>query len=101
MNIWISEPPFPASDLPSAEKRVIVGSYWVDCLQSENPTLVQVEAVLASRLDLADIDNLDRALKALALLTRQYANGLKAGTFATKTIADVRSDFMALYRALA
>jgi hypothetical protein len=57
-------------------------------------------------LDISDIDNLDKTLKALALLTRAYANALKKGTFAgtaadgTKTVADVKADFMAVYRAL-
>jgi predicted RNA-binding protein associated with RNAse of E/G family len=62
----------------------------------------EVVAFLTPRapVDLADIDNLDKALKSLALLTRQYANALKAGTFVAKTVADVRADFMTLYRAL-
>lgn len=51
-------------------------------------------------LDISDINNLDKALKALALLTRQYANALQAGTFVQKTVADVRTDFMTIYRAL-
>jgi hypothetical protein len=51
-------------------------------------------------LDISDIDNLDKVLKALALLTRQYSNALKAGTYQTKTVADVKADFMTVYRAL-
>lgn len=51
-------------------------------------------------LDIADIDNLDKTLKALALLTRQYANALKAGTYVAKTPADTRADFMTIFRAL-
>lgn len=51
-------------------------------------------------LDISDINNLDKALKALALLTRQYANALQGGTYVQKTVADVRGDFMAIYRAL-
>lgn len=50
--------------------------------------------------DISDIDNLDKTLKALALLTRQYANALKAGTYVAKTPADTRADFMAIFRAL-
>lgn len=50
--------------------------------------------------DLADINNLDKALKALGLLTRQYCNAIAANTYATKTVADTRSDFMTIYRAL-
>lgn len=53
-----------------------------------------------SPLDISDIDNLDKALKTLALLTRQYANALKAGTYVAKTPADTRADFMAIYKAL-
>lgn len=51
-------------------------------------------------LDISDINNLDKALKALALLTRQYGNEGKAGTFVTKTVADTRADFMSIVRAL-
>lgn len=51
-------------------------------------------------IDLSDIDNLDRAIKAEVLLTRQYANQLKNGTYVVKTIADTRNDFMTIYRAL-
>lgn len=51
-------------------------------------------------LDISDVNNLDKTLKALAMLTRQYANEGKAGTFVTKTVADTRSDFMTIYRAL-
>jgi hypothetical protein len=68
-------------------------------LPSDNPEVV---AFLAPKppLDISDINNLDKALKALALLTRQYANALLAGTFAQKTVAEVRGDFMTIYRAL-
>lgn len=51
-------------------------------------------------LDIADINNLDKVLKAVVLLTRQYANEGKVGTFVTKTVADTRADFMAIFRAL-
>lgn len=57
-------------------------------------------APIQTPLDISDIDNLDKTLKALALLTRQYANALKAGTYVAKTVADTRGDFMTLYRAL-
>jgi hypothetical protein len=56
--------------------------------------------------DLSEIDNLDKVLKALALLTRQYANALKKGTFAgtaadgSKTVADTKADFATVYRAI-
>jgi hypothetical protein len=51
-------------------------------------------------IDLSNIDNLDRTLKALGLLTRQYSNALKAGTYVNKTVADVKADFSAIYAAL-
>lgn len=59
-----------------------------------------ITAIPVPPLDISDIDNLDKTLKALALLTRQYANALKAGTYVAKTVADTRSDFMTIYRAL-
>lgn len=74
--------------------------YAEEWLADNDPALV---AFLAPKppLDISDINNLDKALKALALLTRQYANGIQAGTYnAQKTVADVRTDFMAIYRAL-
>lgn len=51
-------------------------------------------------LDLSDIDNLDKALKAIGLLMRQYCNGLLAGTYTNKTAAQLRSDFTTIYRGL-
>lgn len=42
-------------------------------------------------LDISDINNLDKALKALGLLIAQYTG---------KTPAQVRTDFMAIYRGL-
>jgi hypothetical protein len=51
-------------------------------------------------LDLSDIDNLNTMLRALALLTRMYANQLKAGTYVTKSVADTKADFMAIFQAL-
>lgn len=73
--------------------------YAEELLTSNDPELI---AFLAPRppLDISDIDNLDKVLKALALFTRQYANALKAGTYVVKTPADTRADFMAIFRAL-
>lgn len=51
-------------------------------------------------IDLSDINNLEIAFKALAGLTRQYCNALLSGTYTTKSVADVRSDFMTIYRSL-
>jgi hypothetical protein len=68
-------------------------------LAADNPELV---AFLAPKppLDISDINNLDKTLRALALLTRQYANQLKAGTYVTKAVADTRADFAAIYNGL-
>jgi hypothetical protein len=64
-------------------------------LPDNDPAIV---AFLAPKppLDISDIDNLDKMLKALALLTRMYANQLKAGTYVTKTVADTKADFKAI-----
>jgi hypothetical protein len=67
-------------------------------LPADDPELI---AFLAPRpIDLSNIDNLDKTLKALALLTRQYANQLKAGTYVTKTVADTKADFTTIFQAL-
>lgn len=94
------EPNFPATDQHPDAVRYLIGNYYVDAIGGE-PTLAEVEtAARPAPLDISDIDNLDKTLKALALLTRQYANQLKAGTYVTKTVADTRSDFMTIFRAL-
>jgi len=57
-------------------------------------------------IDLSDLDNLQKVLKAFGLLIRQYANDLKTGTYTgdgaggTKTVANVKADFAAIYQAL-
>lgn len=57
-------------------------------------------------IDLSDVNNLDRALRALGLLVRDYCNQLKAGTYAgsgaggAKTVAELRADFAAKYNSL-
>lgn len=38
--------------------------------------------------------------KAILLVVRQYCNALKAGTFAAKTIAEVRDDFITAWKTL-
>jgi hypothetical protein len=50
--------------------------------------------------DLANIDNLDRAFRAMGLLLRDYTNALQAGTHSTKTIAQFKADFATKYNAL-
>jgi hypothetical protein len=73
--------------------------YAEELLPATDPALV---AFLAPKppLDISDIDNLDKVLKAITLLTRKYANDLKAGTYVAKTVADTKGDFMTIYRAL-
>lgn len=72
--------------------------YAEEFLDDANPEVVAYRAT--KTIDFSDTDNLDKALKALALLTRQYANALKGGTYVVKTAADTKSDFMTIYRAL-
>lgn len=61
----------------------------------------EVVAYLAPRvIDLSNIDNLERTVRALADLTRRYANALKDGTYTTKTRADTKADFKAIYDSL-
>ena len=52
-------------------------------------------------IDLSNIDNLEKTLKALALVMRDYTNALQAGTHTQKTIAQLKSDFAAKYNGLA
>jgi hypothetical protein len=51
-------------------------------------------------IDMAEVDNLDKVLKALAMLLRQYTNALQAGTHTQKTVPQLKSDFATIYRAL-
>jgi hypothetical protein len=41
-----------------------------------------------------------RMIQTLALVMRQYTNALLAGTYTNKTVADVRSDFIAAWKSL-
>ena len=50
--------------------------------------------------DYSNLDNLDRVLKALGLLLRDYTNALQAGTYTTKTINQLKADFASKYNAL-
>ena len=51
-------------------------------------------------IDLSNLDNLDKALKALGLLLRDYTNALQAGTHTQKTVVQVKADFKAKYDTL-
>jgi hypothetical protein len=56
--------------------------------------------------DFSDLDNLEKVIKAIGLLMRDYCNQLKAGTYAgngpggSKTVAEVKSDFAAKFNSL-
>lgn len=50
--------------------------------------------------DLSNVDNLERTLKALALVMRDYCNALKAGTYTDKTVAQLKTDFATKYNSL-
>ncbi len=47
-----------------------------------------------------DFDSADKALKALGLMLRDYTNGLLAGTYTNKSIAQEKADFLAKYNSL-
>ncbi len=51
-------------------------------------------------IDLSDIDNLQKTLKAVGLLFNDYCNALVAGTHTTKTNADLKADFAAKWNSL-
>lgn len=44
-------------------------------------------------IDLSDINNMEKALKAFALMMRDYTNALQAGTHTQKTLAQFKADF--------
>lgn len=92
-------PDFPPTDQHPDALRYLVGVYVVDAVGVE-PTTAEVDAVIQAKLDTSDIDNLEKVMKSLALLTRKYANELKAGTYVTKTIADLKADFRGIFQAL-
>jgi hypothetical protein len=62
----------------------------------------EVVAFLSPRapIDLSNIDNLDKVLKSIGLLLRQYTNALQAGTHTQKTVAQLKSDFAQIYNNL-
>ncbi len=50
--------------------------------------------------DFGNFDNLDKTLKAFALVVRDYTNALQAGTHTQKTINQVKADFLAKFNSL-
>lgn len=71
---------------------VLVGYRYYEGQFSPKPTFTPI--------DLSDVDNLEKTLKALALVMRDYCNALQAGTYTTKTVANLRADFKAKYDGL-
>lgn len=124
--VYENVPPFPATDQHPEAVRYQVGAFWVDAIGGA-PTLEEVLAILNKTVpDLSDLENLERTLKAIALLMRDYGNQLKAevrglavllvgkgvitaqeagqllayagsGAGNQKTVADLRADFAAKY----
>lgn len=45
-------------------------------------------------------EGMDKSTKAGLLLMRAYCNALRAGTYTNKTIADLKTDFVAAYKAV-
>lgn len=50
--------------------------------------------------DFSNLDNLDKVLKAILLVMRQYTNALAAGTHTQKTVAQLKADLKTAYDAL-
>ena len=51
-------------------------------------------------INLSDMDYMDRILKAVGLLMRDYCNALNAGTYTNKSIAQLKADFATKYQSL-
>jgi len=51
-------------------------------------------------VDHGDIDNLQKQMKALALVMRSYCNALKAGTYTNKSVADLKANFKQAFDSL-
>lgn len=51
-------------------------------------------------IDLSNMDNMDRILKSVGLLMRDYCNALNAGTYTNKSVAQLKADFAAKYNSL-
>lgn len=86
-------------------QNVIIGVYHqcqdgfaTEELQESHPDIV---AFHASRIrDNSDIEQLDKAIKSLGLLLREYTNALQAGTHSTKTVTQLKADFKAWWDSL-
>lgn len=50
--------------------------------------------------DYSNIDNLDKTLKSIGLLLRDYTNALQAGTHTQKSVAQLKADFATKWNSL-
>lgn len=51
-------------------------------------------------IDYSNLDNLEKTLKAIGLLMRDYTNALQAGTHTQKSIAQMKADFAVKWNSL-
>ena len=66
-----------------------------DSIEDALPVMPPPDSNLLAAMD-ADI----KFTKATLLVVRQYCNALKAGTYTTKTIQDVKDDFIQAWKSL-
>lgn len=66
----------------------------------DGSTFVALPFVPPPPFDYSNFDNLDKTLKAVGLVVRSYTNGLLAGTYTNKTIAQVKADYLSAYNSL-
>jgi hypothetical protein len=94
--------------VPFVQRRsgAVVGCYATlqpgiaeEFLSDDHPEVVAFQAPKPP-IDLSNIDNLEKTLKAIGLLMRDYCNQLSAGTYTTKTVAHLKADFAAKYQAI-
>lgn len=51
-------------------------------------------------IDQSDLDNMQKAIKVAILLARKWCNEIKAGTYATKTVADAKQEAKQIWDSL-
>jgi hypothetical protein len=59
-----------------------------------------IDAFIYVAPDPANLDLTEKALKALALVMREYCNQLQAGTYTNKTVNQLKADFKSKFDAL-
>lgn len=52
------------------------------------------------KLGAKGFDEMDKTMKAALLLMRNYCNALKAGTYVNKSLADLKADYIAAFKAV-